>query len=172
MRVRFFAAAIAVAAGMVAAPLGSAAPPQAAAPQASTASPIPITGTTATGDIFSGTFTPTAVAIVNGELAVVGTLTGTITDLLGNVIGTVNQTITAPLAVTGTCSVLNLTIGPVDLNLLGLVVHLDTVHLTVDAQSGPGNLVGNLVCAVSHLLDSGASLTAVTNLLNIILGLI
>jgi len=70
------------------------------------------------------------------------------------------------------CSILNLTLGPLDLNLLGLVVHLDTVHLTIDAQPGSGNLLGNLLCAVVHLLDqtpTTALLNTITNLLNQIL---
>jgi hypothetical protein len=45
----------------------------------------------------------------------------------------------------------------VDLDLLGLQVHLDTVHLNITAQSGPGNVVGNLLCAVAGLLDPGTT---------------
>ena len=55
-------------------------------------------------------------------------------------------------AATG-CQVLNLVLGPLDLNLLGLVVHLDTVHLNITAVPGAGNLLGNLLCAVAGLLD-------------------
>ena len=44
---------------------------------------------------------------------------------------------------------------------------------TGSAQSGPGNLVGNLVCTVAHLLDNtNASATAIVTLLNHLLGLI
>ena len=46
-----------------------------------------------------------------------------------------------------------------NLNLLGLKVHLNRVHLNITAQTGPGNLVGNLLCAVAHLLD-GTPLSA------------
>lgn len=58
----------------------------------------------------------------------------------------------------GACNILNLSLGPVDLNLLGLTVHLDNCNngpVTVDvtAQQGSGNLLGNLLCGVSHLLD-------------------
>lgn len=43
------------------------------------------------------------------------------------------------------CTVLDLTLGPLDLNLLGLMVHLDTVHLVITADS-EGGLLGSLLC--------------------------
>jgi hypothetical protein len=63
-------------------------------------------------------------------------LSGTFTDTLGNV---TNFSATI-LQATGTCQILDLTLGPLDLNLLGLMVHLDQVHLNITAQSGPGGL--------------------------------
>ena len=48
---------------------------------------------------------------------------------------------------------LHLELGPLDLDLLGLVVHLDPVHLDITAVPGAGNLLGNLLCAVAGLLD-------------------
>jgi hypothetical protein len=65
-----------------------------------------------------------------------------------------------------TCPVLHLTLGPLDLNLLGLTVHLNQVVLNIDAQSGPGALLGNLVCGIAHLLDIGAALASIADLLN------
>ena len=61
----------------------------------------------------------------------------------------------------GVCNILNLSLGPVDLNLLGLVIGLDDcadgpVTVDVTAVPGPGNLLGNLLCGVTHLLDGGA----------------
>ena len=53
----------------------------------------------------------------------------------------------------GACDILNLVLGPLDLNLLGLEIHLQEVVLDVVAQSGAGNLLGNLLCAVAGLLD-------------------
>jgi hypothetical protein len=53
----------------------------------------------------------------------------------------------------GTCGVLALTLGPLDLDLLGLVVHLEQVNLDVAAEQAPGNLLGNLLCAVTNLLN-------------------
>jgi hypothetical protein len=48
-----------------------------------------------------------------------------------------------------TCPVLDLTLGPLNLNLLGLVVDLNQVHLTVTATQGAGTL-GDLFCSLSH----------------------
>jgi hypothetical protein len=156
-----------------------------AVPAASTAAPpssgssvvTPITGTVTdllggTGT-FVGQFTLQSVQVVNGQLTAVGTLSGTLTDSLGNVIGTItNAPVSLPLQATGTCEILNLTLGPLDLNLLGLMVHLDQVHLVITAQAGPGNLLGNLLCSVAHLLDNGNAntLNAIANLINQILG--
>jgi hypothetical protein len=60
-------------------------------------------------------------------------------------------------------------LGPLDLNLLGLMVYLNQVVLDITAQSGPGNLLCNLLCAVAHILDGGAPLGALAGLLNNIL---
>jgi len=124
------------------------------------------------GGSFTGKLTITGFSVVNGVLKATGTLSGTLTDALGNVINTVtNLPVSIPLAgVSGSCRILSLTLGPLDLNLLGLMVHLNQVVLNITAQSGAGNLLGNLLCAVAHLLDSNGSLTALSNLLNNILG--
>ncbi len=152
--------------------------PQAAAQAPAAAAPsVPVTGTftdalNGTGT-FAGTFTPSRVVNQGGSLAAVGTLSGTLTSSTGAALGTVTQTVTAPLQVTGSCAILHLDLGPLDLNLLGLNVHLNEVVLDITAQQAPGNLLGNLLCAVAHLLDgNGASLNGVVALLNRILALL
>jgi hypothetical protein len=45
------------------------------------------------------------------------------------------------------CPVLDLTLAPLDLNLAGLIVHLDQVHLTITADSN-GGLLGSLLCGL------------------------
>jgi len=71
----------------------------------------------------------------------------------------------APVQVTGTCQVLNLVIGPLHLDLLGLVIDLNQVTLSITAESGAGNLLGNLLCGIANLLNTG-DLSRVANLLN------
>jgi hypothetical protein len=68
-------------------------------------------------------------------------------------------------------NILHLSLGPVDLNLLGLQVGLDNCNngpVTVDitAQPGPGNLLGNLLGGVAHLLDNPSNPNAIANLLS------
>jgi hypothetical protein len=138
---------------------------------------VPVTGsfTDAAGGegTFVGTYEVDRFRRQGSQIVAIGTLTGTLTDSLGAVVGTVDQTVRLPLtAAAGTCDILHLELGPLDLDLLGLVVHLDRVVLDIDAQSGPGNLLGNLLCAVARLLDSGAPANAVVRLLNQILGLL
>ena len=76
-------------------------------------------------------------------------------------------------AVRPTCDVLNLVLGPLDLDLLGLQVSLNRVVLKIVAVSGAGNLLGNLLCAVVGLLDGGClALLEVSNILNSILAIL
>jgi hypothetical protein len=144
----------------------------AAAPPARSGITTPVTGTTATGGALTGTLNITRFAVQNGQLVAIGTLTGTITDAAGNTVGTVTQAVALPVAATATCPILHLTLGPLDLNLLGLMVHLNQVVLNIDAQSGPGNLLGNLLCAVAHLLDGTGPATGLAALLNQIVGVL
>lgn len=71
------------------------------------------------------------------------------------------------------CDILSLVLGPLHLDLLGLVVDLNQVVLDITAVPGPGNLLGNLLCAVAGLLDNTSINTGVlANLLNQLLGLL
>ncbi len=140
----------------------------------------PITGTNG----YTGTFTVTSFKKVGDVIRAYGTFNGT--DALGapvtdtgyaEVLTSGTPGAAAVAAATGTCSILDLTLGPLHLDLLGLVVDLNQIHLQITAEQGPGNLLGNLLCAVAGLLDNTGGggglnglLTAITNLLNQILG--
>ncbi len=162
----------------VIAPTASSAPPaHAAAAPAATTNPaliVPITGQDASGNTFAGTFTVQRFVHQGQNLGAAGVLNGTVSNASGDVIGTVtNVPATLPVAAADpTCSILNLTLGPLDLNLLGLMIHLNQVVLTITAQSGPGNLLGNLLCAVANLLNGGAPLGALAGLLNRIIAIL
>jgi hypothetical protein len=51
------------------------------------------------------------------------------------------------------CPILHLDLGPIFLDVLGLEIDLSRIILDVTAVSGPGKLLGNLLCALLGLLD-------------------
>jgi hypothetical protein len=142
---------------------------------------VPISGTLgaagATPGTLTGTFTVQRFAQQNGNLVAVGTLVGTFTDATTQAARTVVSQVALPVdpaQTTATCPILHLVLGPLDLNLLGLTVHLNQVVLDITAVSGPGNLLGNLLCAVANLLNgTGTSpLSQIITLLNQILAVL
>ena len=90
------------------------------------------------------------------------------------VLDVAEQTVSVPvtgLDASAACQILDLTLGPIHLDLLGLVVDLDVVNLDIVAEPGAGNLLGNLLCAVAGLFD-GVIFNQVAQILNRILGLL
>ena len=65
-----------------------------------------------------------------------------------------------------TCGILALDLGPLHLDLLGLVVDLNEVILDVTGQTGAGNLLGNLLCALTGLLDIPGAIAGIINLID------
>ena len=118
---------------------------------------LPISGTVdGVAGTLTGTFAITRFATQNGALVAVGTLTATVTDEAGAILRTIIQQTAVPVAVVnGTCEILHLELGPLHLNLLGLVVDLNKVVLDISAQPGAGNLLGNLLCDVANALNGG-----------------
>jgi hypothetical protein len=88
----------------------------------------------------------------------------------------------APAQVSGTCSVLNLTLGPLHLNLLGLIIDLNggvdsttgnTLPITVTITGQQGTLLGGLVCGIANLLNGpNPNLSSVATLLNTLFALL
>lgn len=88
-------------------------------------------------------------------------LTGAITDVLDDILAGVlatgtNVTATAQLdAATHRCDILTLEIPEgLSLNVLGLQVDTSPICLDVYAEEGNGNLLGNLLCSLTELLDN------------------
>jgi hypothetical protein len=150
----------------------------------------PVTGTLqdGTGSV-TGTLTIDRFARQDSGVVAIGTFAGTITDAAG-VPTTGTQAVTLPVvlpnetltaasqattqaAALASCPILHLELGPLDLDLLGLKVHLDKVVLDITADQGPGNLLGNLLCAIAGLLDPGPNpIGAIVGLLNQILAIL
>jgi hypothetical protein len=57
----------------------------------------------------------------------------------------------------GTCTILDLTIGPIDLELLGLRLQTNTIRLRLTAQRG--TLLGDLLCGLFFGNPAGAATT-------------
>jgi hypothetical protein len=157
-------------------------PAATAAPPTGTLTVSPVAGTIAGGGTFDGTFEVVRFVNQRGNLAVSGLLSGTLRDANGAVIGTVTDVPVTELVDVapedgvstqqiGECEILDLVLGPLELDLLGLVVTLDTVHLNITAERGPGNLLGNLLCGIAGALDGGGG-GGLANLLNRLLGLL
>lgn len=134
---------------------------------AQTANPLKnISLTDTTGTLTDAKFSVTRFAVQKGKVVATGTLTGTMNGKQ------INQAVTMPVT-TGqhSCDILNLQLGPLDLNLLGLRVQLSQVNLDITAVPGSGNLLGNLLCEVAKLLDGNGNATGrLVKLLNDILG--
>ena len=103
--------------------------------------------------------TITSVALVNGVLTATGTATATIHGQ------TTTVPFTAPVDITLApnqppnviCPVLDLSLGPINLNLLGLVVQTSPICLTITAEQG-GGLLGDLLCSLGQALRNGLTL--------------
>jgi hypothetical protein len=111
------------------------------------------------------------------QLVAVAELTGTVTKKNGKDKAISRQVIlpveassqSAEVQAQAVCPILRLALGPIDLNLLGLRLHVDPILIVLDAVSGPGALLGNLLCAIAGLLDGGGLLSQIVDVLNDIL---
>jgi hypothetical protein len=141
-----------------------------------------VSGTTASGLDVTGYFTPLKFRRVGDQMRVRGLVSGTIQRADGAVktfdvirtmrVRSITQTgdpATAAKAVqaAAVCQILHLVLGPLDLNLLGLRIQLNRVVLDITAITGA--LLGDLLCAISGLLNGGL-LGQLRDLLNQILG--
>jgi hypothetical protein len=139
---------------------------------------VPISGKSTKGNKqFSGTYSIERFVAKGGKIYSVGTVTGK----LGNkkvtkenvrVPATVaNASAPAqaqaaqvpplplpPLPAGNACAILSLDLGPINLNLLGLVVRTNQIQLRIDAVQGPGNLLGNLLCGITGILNPSGAL--------------
>ncbi|SOC57251.1 ABC transporter substrate-binding protein [Ornithinimicrobium cerasi] len=146
------------------------APTAAVSAPVATARPAPtaetVTGTVTNADDvtsqFTGAISDLTARTVDGVLTLTGTLTGT-----GLAPGGVPfSTTVESLDVSQACTILDLTLGPINLDVLGLVIDLNQVELDITAVPGAGNLLGNLLCAITGLLDGGGPLQGIGALLN------
>jgi hypothetical protein len=175
MRARIALIAVAVCAALVAAPATAGAQEDAGLTQV-----VPVTGKSATGKKFRGTYAIERFRSSHGDLFAVGTLRGRLGQRR-----VARRDVAMPAGLTArpdaaqvppipnACEILDLVLGPIRLDLLGLVVRTNRINLRIDAVPGPGNLLGNLLCAITGLLDPQAtSARQLAPALNAILALV
>ena len=116
---------------------------------------VPVEGQAKGAGKITGTFTIHRFVDNGGQLGAFGTLvlntakgriavTQVVMPVVANHRLASGGTAAGAVSIAAVCEILDLTLGPLDLNLLGLVIHLDTVHLDVDANSA-GGLLGQLL---------------------------
>jgi hypothetical protein len=108
--------------------------------------------------------TVTNLTVVNGQLVASGTATATIkgrvyTAPFSNVPVTISLAQNQTNASAG-CPVLDLALGPINLDLLGLVVQTSPICLVITAHAG-GGLLGDLLCNIGTLLSNGVPLNTI-----------
>jgi hypothetical protein len=175
-RIRLAAVAATLGCGLMLSGGAGIASAQGAAPLAKT---VAAGGTAKGGKKFTGTYTIDRFVAKGGKLYSVGTLKG---KLAGKKV--TKQDVRMPAAVTpasqaaqlppipNACQILNLVLGPINLNLLGLSVRTNQINVRIDAIPGAGNLLGNLLCSITNLLNPGATpLGQLAQALNAILAL-
>ena len=131
---------------------------------------------------FKGTYTIDRFASKGGKLVTYGTLKGTMRKN-GKTQRVSKKNVVMPAAATGAgpaspakaaqvppipgaCQILNLVLGPINLNLLGLVVRTNQINVRIDAVPGAGNLLGNLLCAITGILNPTGALGQLTGAIN------
>lgn len=176
-------------------PLGLLAGPAAAASTSTSTTAVPnvstvpalytvhVTGASKSGKQFKGSYGIQRFTTRNGKAYAVGTLKGTLNghhvtkyDVMmpASLTGTPSSTSSSSSSASArdaqaSCSVLNLVLGPVNLNLLGLVVQLGggngvgapttPINLKITAVPGAGNLLGNLLCDITNALNQNGVLS-------------
>jgi hypothetical protein len=146
--------------------------------------PIAMTGTAKNGKKFTGTYRVKRFVAEGGKVLAVGTLkgklkgrnvrrTGVKIPVNGTTFGGIGAAGLAHTSQVQLCQVLDLTLGPLDLSLLGLIVHLDPVHLDIDADPA-GGLLGQLLCGLAGGVPPtpGPGVAQIVAVLNAILALL
>jgi hypothetical protein len=158
MRARIGLLCVTLCAVLIAAPAASAQEP------AGMTQVVPLTGQAKNGKAFKGTYAIERFRTSRGRLVSIGTVRG---RLAGRRVAERGVSMPAVLTsdaesaqlppIPNACEILNLVLGPINLDLLGLVVRTNQINVRIDAVPGPGNLLGNLLCAITGILDPQAT---------------
>ena len=174
MSIRKFAVALAaVSASLLVIPISAGAKTARPATAVSSLQSVAVSGKSQNHKAFRGHFNVDRFVSRNGKTYAVGTLTGKLgkkSVKRSNVAipAQVQKSSAGSAQAAAVCPILHLVLGPVNLNLLGLHVTLgggalanQPIVLDITAVSGPGNLLGNLLCGVSNLLNGTGILNGI-----------
>jgi hypothetical protein len=160
--------------------VGGAGPAAAQSSGTKLAQVVKMTGTAKNGKKFNGTYTIKRFTSKGGKVYSVGTLKG---RLKGRNVTKRDVSVPVSLARAGAqssqvppipptpnaCQILSLHLGPIDLNLLGLRVRTNAIDALIEGVRGPGNLLGNLLCGITGILDPQAATPATPSVLSQVL---
>ena len=166
--------------------IGGAGPAAAQTSPTSLAKTVKLTGTAKNGKKFNGTYTIKRFTRSGGKVLAVGTVKG---KIKGRKVTKKNvkipvtlqrhtgaSTSQLPNPTPGACQILDLVLQPIDLNLLGLRLRTSRIDLRLEGVPGAGNLLGNLLCGITGILDPQAATPAspslLTQVLNALLALV
>jgi len=133
-----------------------------AAAQNSVFKNIPVETTPSSSDL---TLTLSELDVQGDDLIASGVAKGTanenrVNEQFSDVnLGSIGEVITVGSSTNGfnaaqeECPILNLDVGAIFLDLLGLQLETSEINIDLTAVAGSGNLLGNLLCAVAGLLD-------------------
>jgi hypothetical protein len=157
--------------------LGGAGTAAAQAPTTDLTKRLSVTGEARNGKKFRGTYTINRFIARGERVFAVGTLKGKLKNrrvrregvrMPASGFGVAAPAQSSQLV----CRILTLTLGPLDLNLLGLRVQLNRINLRITAIPG-GGLLGDLLCGIANLLNPPAILGSnLAGVLNSLLALV
>ena len=143
---------------------------------------VKLTGKATGGKKFNGTYTIQRFATKGGKVYAVGKVKG---RLKGKRV--TKRNVFAPVSIArqgaqasqvppppippspNACQILRLDVGPIFLDLLGLRVRTLPINALIEGVRGPGNLLGNLLCAITGILDPQAATPATPSVLSQVL---
>ncbi len=132
---------------------------------------LKMTGKAKNGKKFTGTYTIDRFVRKGNKQYAVGTLKGRLTGRRVS-----RENVRIPVALTrhagaaasqlpnqppnplpNACQILDLELQPINLNLLGLLIRTSRIEVLIEAVPGAGNLLGNLLCGITGILDPQAA---------------
>jgi hypothetical protein len=166
--------------------VGGAGPAAAQTKSAPLTKVVKMTGTAKNGKKFTGTYTISRFTQSGGKLYAVGAVKG---KLKGRNVKRSGVRVPVTLArsqaagasqlpnpTPGACQILDLVLQPIDLNLLGLHLATSRIEVLLEAVPGANALLGNLLCAITGILDPQAATPAspsqLAQVLNALLALV